>query len=109
MKIPKGFGNFGSMMKQAQEAMQRAQQMEEDLKLEEITVDKNGVQVKLNGAGEILSIKLEPEIVDVNDIESLEDTLVIALREGFEKAGELRQKRVQEITANIPLPPGLGG
>lgn len=110
MKLPKGFGNIGAMgglMKQAQDAMARAQNLEKELALEEINVDRGGVKVKYNGIGEVLGVKIDPSLADPNDIEGLEDSILLALREAQVQTGELRKKKMEEITGGLPIPPGL--
>ncbi|MGI8924005.1 MAG: YbaB/EbfC family nucleoid-associated protein [Fimbriimonadales bacterium] len=107
MKLPKGFGNMGGIMKQAQEAMERAKNLEQELAMMEVEVDRGGVKAKFNGVGEILGVKIDPSLVDPADIESLEDSVLLALREGHAKANDLRQKKVTEITGGLPLPPGM--
>jgi hypothetical protein len=104
MKLPKNFGGqgFGNMMEQAKSAMARAQQLEEELAAEKIEIDKGEVKAIFNGTGEIQSIKIDPEIVDPEDIEALEDLIVGAVRDGFTKATEIRNEKVNEIMPNIP-------
>jgi DNA-binding YbaB/EbfC family protein len=108
MKLPKGFGNMGALMRQAQEAMERAKNLEKELEMEIIELDRGGVKVKYNGAGQLLSLSIDASLVDPNDIESLEDALLLALREGYAKSVELRKEKFSEITGGLPLPPGLG-
>lgn len=108
MKLPKGLGDFGSLMKQAKEAMERAKHLEEELQSTEVDAEKSGVQVKMNGTGDLLSIKISPELVDPNDIETLEDAITLAIREGQTRANEVRKEKMREITGDLPLPPGLG-
>lgn len=75
----KGFGNIAEMMKQAQKQAQKMQkQMEElqnDLKERVIEASSGGgmVTVHMNGKQEILSIKIDPEVVDPKDVQMLED------------------------------------
>ncbi len=107
MKIPKGLGNMGALMKQAQEAMRRAQNLEKELRLEEVEVERDGVRIRFNGVGEPLSVHIDPSLINPEEIENLEDCLLLALREGHAKAAELRQEKMQEITGGMPLPPGL--
>lgn len=111
MKLPKNFGggsNFGDIMRKAQEAMQRAKTLEDELAAERIEVDKGVVKATFDGRGQIVGLKIAPEVVDPNDVEMLEDLIVSCLKDGFERATELRGKKVQEITPDIPGLPNLG-
>lgn len=107
MKLPKGFGGqgFGGMLQQAQQAMARAQQLEEELANERIGVDKGPVKAVFDGTGQLLQIKIEPSVVDPEDVEALEDLIVSAVRDGFTTATEARNAKVQSIMPNVP---GLG-
>lgn len=107
MKLPKNFGGqgFGDMLKQAQAAMARAQTLEQELELERVEIDKGPVKAVFTGTAKLISLKIDPAIVDPEDVEALEDLLVTAVREGFEKATEIREGRVKEIMPNVP---GLG-
>jgi nucleoid-associated protein EbfC len=105
MKLPKNFGGqggFGGMMKQMQDAMARAQALEQELALERIQVDKGPVKAVFNGVGEIVKIKIDPSVVDPEDVEALEDLIVSAVKDGFTQSTELRNQKVAQITPNIP-------
>lgn len=107
MKLPKGFGGqgFTGMLAQAQQAMARAQQLEEELANERIGIDKGPVKALFDGTGQLLQIKIDKSVVDPEDIEALEDLIVSAVRDGFSTATEARQTKVQAIMPNVP---GLG-
>lgn len=106
MKLPKGFGGqgFSGMMAKAQEAMARAQNLEVELANERITIDKGPVKAIFAGTGQLVKVTLDKSVVDPEDIEALEDLIVSAVRDGFEKATELRARRVEEITRETGLP-----
>ncbi len=110
MKLPKNFGtqNLGDMMSQAQNAMARAQNLDAELALEMIEVDKAGVKAVFNGTGEIQSLKIQPDVVDPDDLEILEDMIIAAVRDGFAKATEIREAKVKEIMPNVPGMDKLG-
>jgi nucleoid-associated protein EbfC len=111
MKLPKGLGNAlggGGLMANVQNAMARAQNLEQELEVETLTVDKGPVKATFDGTGRIKSIKLDASVVDPSDIEALEDLILGAMRDGFEKAVELRADRVATITKDLPPIPGLG-
>jgi DNA-binding YbaB/EbfC family protein len=105
MKLPKGFGlqgNQGGMMRQAQEAMARAQTLEQELALDRIEVDKGPVKATFDGTGLLLKLSIDKAVVDPDDVEALEDLILSAVRDGFETATERRNEKVQEIMPNIP-------
>jgi DNA-binding YbaB/EbfC family protein len=109
MKLPKHFGGqgFGGMMQQMQSAMARAKNLEEELAQERVEIDKGPIKAVFTGSGELMSIKLDPSVVDPEDIEALEDLIVSVVRDGFTKTTELRNAKVQEIMPNVPEIPGL--
>src|SRR2546430_2496843 len=104
MKLPKGFGGqgFQGMLAQAQQAMAQAQTLEQELAQQRIDVDKGVVKAVFNGVGELVAIKLDPSVVDPDDIDALEDLIVSTIRDGFAQATALRNDRVQEIMPKIP-------
>ncbi len=108
MKLPKNFGGqgFAGMMQQTQQAMARAQHLEKELELERLEVDKGPIKATFNGKAELMAIKLDPSVVDPNDVEMLEDLIVSTVRDGFNQATEMRAAKLQEIMPNMP--PGLG-
>lgn len=111
MKLPKNFGGkgFQGMLDQVQGAMAQAQNLEDELAAQQIPVDKGPVKALFNGRGELLKLKIDPSVVDPEDVESLEDLVTSAVRDGFAKATELRDSRVQSILPNLPNIPGITG
>ncbi|MEI6514078.1 MAG: YbaB/EbfC family nucleoid-associated protein [bacterium] len=111
MKMPKmpGMGNINQLMQQVQDAARQAQEMEEKLAAERFETSAGGGMVKatFNGVGSVLEIKIDPQVVDPDDVEMLQDLVVSAMRDGQEQAAKLRQKKVEEITGNMPNIPGL--
>ena len=98
-------GNMNNLMKQAQR-MQR--QMEEKTKeMEEkeweATAGGGAVTVKISGKKEVLSVKLDPEVVDPDDIEMLEDLIMAATNEAFRAMEADSQAQMSKLTG------GLGG
>ncbi len=109
MKLPKNFGGqgFGGMMQQMQGAMARAQNLESELASERLTIDKGPVKAEFDGTGQLLKISIDKSVLDPDDVEALEDLIVGCVRDGFEKATELRNGKVQEIMPNMPNIPGI--
>jgi DNA-binding protein YbaB len=94
-------------MQQMKDAMAKAQTLEEDLEQERLGVDKGPVKALFDGTGRLLKISIEKDIVDRDDIESLEDLIVSTVRDGYEQAVALRNARVQGIMPHVPDIPGL--
>ena len=108
--IPKGMGggpqNMQAMIRQAQKMQEDMAAKQEELAAREYDVSAGGgvVNVKINGSKEILSVKLSPEIVDPDDIETLEDLIVAAINEAVKKVEAISAEEMQKITGNIGLP-----
>jgi nucleoid-associated protein EbfC len=95
------FQQMQQMMKQAQQMQERLQKEMAELRVE-ATAGGGMVTVAVNGAKQILSIQLDPEVVSKDDIEMLQDLIVAAINDAQRKADEaLKQK-----TAGM-LPPGF--
>ena len=88
---PGGQPNMQQLMKQAQKMQQQMAAAQAELAVAEVTGSAGGglVTVTLNGAGEVRSLKIDPKAVDPNDVESLEDLVLAAIRDGVRQAQEL--------------------
>lgn len=90
------------MLREAQEAMSRAQDIEQELAAQQFIIDKGQVKAIFNGVGEIQKLAIDPAIVDPEDVEMLEDMILSAVRDGFNTATEMRNAKVQAILPKIP-------
>ena len=95
-----------AMLKQAQKMQEDMAAKQEELEAREYDISAGGgvVNVKINGKKEIQSVKLSPEIVDPDDIETLEDLIVAAVNEAVKKVEAISAEEMQKITGNIGLP-----
>ena len=109
-RLPKGMGggpqNLNSMLKQAQKIQEDMAALQEDLEGREYEVSAGGgvVGVKINGKREILDIRIEPEIVDPDDIETLSDILVAAVNEAIKKVDSVSAEEMEKITGDMGMP-----
>jgi DNA-binding YbaB/EbfC family protein len=111
----RGFGNvgnlgsMGNLMKQAQKAMEQMQQMEQELAGLRVEGTAGGgmVVVEATGSGQFESVKIDPQVVDAEDVEMLQDLVLSAFREAQEKAAKLKEDRVKSLTGGMGLPPGM--
>lgn len=108
VRIPQGGGasNMQSMLKQAQKMQEDMAQKQEELEAREYDISAGGgvVNVKINGKKEILAVRLSPEIVDPDDIETLEDLIVAAINEAIKKVEAVSAEEMQQITGALNLP-----
>lgn len=101
--------NLGQMMKQAQQMQQKMAELQEDLAGAEVSGVSGGgmVQVTMNGKGEMRRIKIDPSLVDADEVEVLEDLIVAAAGDAKAKVEAHVAERMREITGGLNLPPGL--
>lgn len=108
VRIPQGGGasNMQSMLKQAQKMQEDMAQKQEELEARVYDISAGGgvVNVKINGKKEILAVKFSPEIVDPDDIETLEDLIVAAINEAIKKVEAVSAEEMQQITGALNLP-----
>ena len=93
--------NIQQMMKQAQEMQERLQKQMAELRVEG-NAGGGMVVVTINGAKQVQSIKIDPEVVSKEDVEMLQDLIVAALNDAHRKADEEMQRNVGGM-----LPPGF--
>jgi DNA-binding YbaB/EbfC family protein len=108
VRIPQSGGpsNMQAMIKQAQKMQEDMAQKQEELEAREYDVSAGGgvVNVKINGKKEILSVKIAEEVVDPDDVETLEDLIVAAVNEAIKKVESISSEEMQKITGAIGLP-----
>ena len=103
---PGGQPNMQQIMKQAQKMQQQVAQAQAELAAAEVTGTAGGglVSVVMTGLGEVKSIKIAPEAVDPDDIESLEDLVLAAVRNAAEAQRELTEEKMGPATGGLTLP-----
>ena len=98
--------NTNSVIKQAQkmqEEMERVQQ-ETEAELVEGAAGGGAVKVVVSGKKELVSIKIDPDAVDPDDVETLEDMVKAAVNDGITKADELMAEKMGAITGGMNIP-----
>lgn len=114
-RLPKGMGggptNMQGMLKQAQKMQEEMTALQEDLNGREYDIQVGGgaVSIKINGKLEILSINIDPDIVDPDDVETLSDILTAGFNEAIKKVNSTNNEEMERITGSINMPgiPGL--
>jgi len=100
---------FGDLMKQAQKMQQEMSRIQEEVKKKTVEASAGGgmVTVIANGAMEIVSIKVEPDVVNPDDIEMLQDLIVAATNEALRRAQQMVTEEMGKVTGGLNIP-GLG-
>lgn len=110
-RIPnQGGGSQASMMKKIQDMQAEMARTQEEVENTEFTASAGGgaVEVTVNGKHEVLSVNLQPDVVDPDDIEILSDMIIAATNEAIRKAIDTMEQKMGSITNGLGLPPGLG-
>ena len=106
--IPKnpGGGNMQAMLQKAQKMQEEmaAKQAELEEQVYDISAGGGVVKVKINGKKEILSIDIDPEIVDPDDVETLSDILVAAINEAIKRVEDISNDAMGKITGSMGFP-----
>ena len=99
----KGMGN---LMKQAQKLQSKMLKMQEELADKTIETTSGGGMVKVvaNGAQQIVSIEIEKEVVDPEDIEMLQDLLLAAVNDALSKSQEMVSSEMGKLTGGLNIP-----
>jgi DNA-binding YbaB/EbfC family protein len=105
MGMPGG-GTMSNMMKQVQKMQKQMEEMQRDLEQREVEATSGGgvVSVKVNGKKNLLELKIDPEAVDKDDVEMLEDMIVAAINEAFRKAEEMMESEMKKVTGGVNIP-----
>jgi DNA-binding YbaB/EbfC family protein len=99
--------DMGQVMKQAQQMMKQQEKIQEELRERVVEADAGGgmVTAYVNGAHEVVKLAIEPEVIDPDDKEMLEDLVLAAVNAAMEKAKAMREKEMGKLAGGMP---GLG-
>jgi len=102
----KGFGNI---MKEAQKLQAQMEQLQAEVAKKKVEASAGGgmVTVEANGRQELLSIKIEREVINADDAQMLEDLILAACNEALRKSRDMVQAEMGKLTAGLKIP-GLG-
>jgi len=104
--MAKGMGPMSNLVKQAQKMQAQIAKLQEEMagKTVEATAGGGMVAVTANGRQEIVSIKIEKEVVDPEDVEMLQDLVLAAVNEALKKSQEMVSAEMQKVTGGFNLP-----
>lgn len=98
--------NMNKLMKQAQQMQAKMAKMQEEMeeKTVETTAGGGVVKVIVNGKQELLDIKIDPDAVDPEDVEMLEDLILAAVNEGMRKVQDMVSSEMGKLTGGMNIP-----
>jgi DNA-binding YbaB/EbfC family protein len=104
--MAKGMGN---MLKQAQKLQSKIFKLQEEMadKTVETTVGGGMIRAVANGKQELTAIKIDPEVVDPDDVAMLEDLILAAVNDALNKARNMVSEEMTKLAGGLNLPPGL--
>ena len=107
--IPKGMGggqNMNAMIRQAQKMQEDMAALQADLDAREYDISAGGgmVKLKINGKREIVSLDINPDIVDPDDVETLADVITAAVNEGIKRVDTTNETEMAKITGGMGMP-----
>jgi nucleoid-associated protein EbfC len=98
--------NLNKLMKQAQKMQEQMAKTQSELESKTVEVSSGGgkVTVTANGAGDVLAIKIDKEVVDPNDVEFLEEVVLSAVQQAVQQGKALAQSEMSKITGGLGIP-----
>ena len=98
--------NMNSVIKQAQKMQEEMERVQEELedKTVEATSGGGAVTVVASGKKEIISLKISPDAVDPDDVETLEDLVMVAVNDAIKKADEMMAEGMNAVTGGLNIP-----
>jgi DNA-binding YbaB/EbfC family protein len=111
----KGFGRhsggqMGGMLQKVQQLQEEMVKTQDALAEETVSVTAGGgaIEVTITGQQRLTAVKIDPDVVDPEDVEMLQDLIVAAVNEAIETSQTLAAERLSALTGGLGLPPGLG-
>jgi DNA-binding YbaB/EbfC family protein len=97
---------LGKMMKQAQQLQAKMLKLQEELAEKTVETSAGGGMVKVvaNGRQQLVSIQIEKEVVDPEDVEMLQDLILAAVNDALKKAQEMTTEEMNKLTGGLNLP-----
>ncbi len=101
--MAKGLGNI---MKQAQLMQQKMERMQQELQGRKVEASAGGgmVTATVNGQQQLLELKIEPNVVDPEDIEMLQDLILAAVNQAIKKSQDMMQEEMAKVTGGMNIP-----
>jgi DNA-binding YbaB/EbfC family protein len=102
--------NQRDLMRQVEQMQKRMEKAQEEIAAATVQGSAGGgvVTVTMSGDQELRDVTIKPEVVDPEDVETLQDLVLAAVNDALQRSKELQTQRLGEVTGGLGLPPGLG-
>jgi DNA-binding YbaB/EbfC family protein len=103
-------GQMGGMLQKVQQLQEEMAKTQEALADETVSVTAGGgaIEITITGQQRLKAVKIDPDVVDPEDVEMLQDLIVASVNEAIERSQEMAAERLSALTGGLGLPPGLG-
>jgi len=104
--MPGGMGNMGGMMKKVQKMQKEMAKVQKELEVKEVEATAGGGVVKavVNGKKELVTLNIDPEAVDPEDVEMTQDLIIAAVNEAISKAEKMMEEGMAKVTGGMNIP-----
>jgi DNA-binding YbaB/EbfC family protein len=101
---------MGDMLQKVQQLQEEMAKTQESLADETMTVTAGGgaIEITITGHQRLVAVKIDPDVVDPEDVEMLQDLIVAAVNEAIEQSQTMAAEKLNALTGGLGLPPGLG-
>ncbi len=98
--------DLSKMLKQLQQAQSKMMEVQEELAAKSVEGSAGGgmIKVVINGRHEVLSVKIDPTVVDPGDVEMLEDLVTAAVNDAHTRVDEMIRSEMGRVTGGFPMP-----
>ena len=99
-------GGIGNIMKQAQQMQRRMAELQEELENKQVEASAGGgmVTAVVSGKQQLLDLKIEPAVVDPEDVEMLQDLITAAVNEATKQSQQMAQEEMAKVTGGLNIP-----
>lgn len=103
-------GQMGGMLQQIQKLQEEMVKTQDSLADETVSVTAGGgaIEITVTGQQQLTAVKIDPDVVDPEDVEMLQDLILAAVNEALERSKAMAAEKLGALTGGLGLPPGLG-
>jgi DNA-binding YbaB/EbfC family protein len=98
--------NLGGLMKQAQKLQSKMAEMQEELGRRTVSAQAGGgmVEATVNGRQELVSLRIDPEVANPDDIDMLQDLILAAINEALNRSRDMVAQEMSKLTGGLQIP-----